>query len=693
MSWLNFNLVPYIARVRILPDTQVATQQGVQTRDLMSALASVKCWAKRRKTTVYGCVRDQMKGFDYLSPQGMYDATDTLIITPGRQNDPHLLSDTLSVRLNMVEATDDSHIFALTADRLRQNVLAMEHFQFAYGWLTQWKKSYAYILEPSTPPPDSLDLHSISVGAGIDPLSISVVTVPLLANDLSFLRAKIDDPGARVVELKSFIDDFTFPRFIVRPPITLIRKITKQNIISRIRALLSLQPIKQADADDLDSRIKMKIHAATGMPFAPNTDVLTLPLQYHGLDFPSLAALSTLPRSSLHPPNLSSWASDGSMLPAAAGILDPKSVTSALTGPATLVLKIEGHNVSILQGELVGLIMALILSPADDATSVLYTDHLNSVRLIDDSRTVVDQYHRLRTMNARSYYRWILALVARNPLKIIYTRAHTDDVSLPSLLNFEADHYASSAQHVIDDVFTSPTPTFFMDDFSFHTHIDGWIESNICSFFDKTSARAASITAGIAHQRMSLRLHDDKPPPEWSYTHAYSAYSAVVQLYARSGQLPTADLLHTRGKRDSPNCRLGCDDIEDMHHIFVTCSTYADWRSIAAAELVPRTRAKLANLDIEEVIATDLLAAAKSLFVDDERVWPLQYSVYFLGHIPSIEPLIPDAPHLNPLSRSRLAYSLAADWHTAAIRLAGRIWGDWQRRMSLKTHTRRRLKI
>jgi hypothetical protein len=31
MSWLNFNLVPYVARLRILPDTQVATQQGVQT--------------------------------------------------------------------------------------------------------------------------------------------------------------------------------------------------------------------------------------------------------------------------------------------------------------------------------------------------------------------------------------------------------------------------------------------------------------------------------------------------------------------------------------------------------------------------------------------------------------------------------------------------------------------------------------
>jgi hypothetical protein len=49
MSWLNFNLVPYIAHLRILPDTQVATQQGVQTRDLISYLSSISCWAKRHK--------------------------------------------------------------------------------------------------------------------------------------------------------------------------------------------------------------------------------------------------------------------------------------------------------------------------------------------------------------------------------------------------------------------------------------------------------------------------------------------------------------------------------------------------------------------------------------------------------------------------------------------------------------------
>ncbi|KAG6898794.1 hypothetical protein C0993_004162 [Termitomyces sp. T159_Od127] len=74
MTWLNFQLSPYAARMGIIPDTQVATQPGVQTRDLMSFLSSLKTWSRRSKTTLYLLKRDQMKGFDYLSPSGFYDA-------------------------------------------------------------------------------------------------------------------------------------------------------------------------------------------------------------------------------------------------------------------------------------------------------------------------------------------------------------------------------------------------------------------------------------------------------------------------------------------------------------------------------------------------------------------------------------------------------------------------------------------
>ena len=77
MTWLNHLLTPYIATNRILPDTQVATQQGVQTRNLTSFLAGVLTWANRHKTTVYALKRDQMKGFDNLALEGFYNAIST----------------------------------------------------------------------------------------------------------------------------------------------------------------------------------------------------------------------------------------------------------------------------------------------------------------------------------------------------------------------------------------------------------------------------------------------------------------------------------------------------------------------------------------------------------------------------------------------------------------------------------------
>ncbi|KAJ7797735.1 hypothetical protein B0H14DRAFT_2389432 [Mycena olivaceomarginata] len=190
---------------------------------------------------------------------------------------------------------------------------------------------------------------------------------------------------------------------------------------------------------------------------------------------------------------------------------------------------------------------------------------------------------------------------------------------------------------------------------------------------------------------MVLQLYDTKPPPEYSYTHAYSAYSAVVQLYARSGQLPTADVLYSRGKLETPLCRLGCKAIEDQHHIFVDCPRYAPWRTSAANELAARTDNKLAEKGVEEADCVDLLTAVKSLFVDDESIWPLHYSVYFLGHLPKFEHWIPSIkdPDDN-IADKRLAHHFAADWHLASIRLAGRIWGNWQREMAALTNTRGR---
>ena len=82
MMWLNYNLVPYASKLHIIPEMQVATNQGVQMRDIMSFLASVKCYMKWNHQMVYALQRDQMKGFDYLTLQGFYDAIDAYGLPP-----------------------------------------------------------------------------------------------------------------------------------------------------------------------------------------------------------------------------------------------------------------------------------------------------------------------------------------------------------------------------------------------------------------------------------------------------------------------------------------------------------------------------------------------------------------------------------------------------------------------------------
>ncbi|KAJ7500598.1 hypothetical protein B0H11DRAFT_1714535 [Mycena galericulata] len=303
--------------------------------------------------------------------------------------------------------------------------------------------------------------------------------------------------------------------------------------------------------------------------------------------------------------------------------------------------------------------------------------------MIEDSRSSVNQDAKLRRMNARSYYRWILSLTREKNVDVIHTKSHTDELSLPSQMNFEADHYAASSQKYINVIPKAPVPTFFMDDFNFYTDRDGWIESNIRQLVNTIMTENTADALAIAHQqRMLTSIYEHRPPPEFPYTRAYSAYSATIQLYARSGQLATADTLHKRGKHDSDLCRFGCSAVEDAHHLFVDCVRYADWRSKAAKELTKKTELKLAEKGVEEAARQRLLTAAKSLFSSDDTVWPLKHSFYYLGHIPPLEPLLQYDTLASGLTRERLLHYLASEWHLVAIRLAGRIFGDYQREMA-----------
>ncbi|KAG6894890.1 hypothetical protein C0992_004074, partial [Termitomyces sp. T32_za158] len=209
------------------------------------------------------------------------------------------------------------------------------------------------------------------------------------------------------------------------------------------------------------------------------------------------------------------WGSDGSMVPATAGILDEKSITAAVTGPRTVAMKLPGHNLSILQGELMGLVAGLVISGLEEAAATIHTDHLNSVRLVGDCCRLGDSGAKLQHINGRSYYRWILQLLEDKETGIHYTKGHAADSSLPTVLNNAADRHAVDAQSS-SNVRAAPTPTFFMDRFTFYQAGEGWIESNIRTYFDRILAHRTATDMehewGLCLRRL---VYDRTSPPNY----------------------------------------------------------------------------------------------------------------------------------------------------------------------------------
>jgi hypothetical protein len=126
-----------------------------------------------------------------------------LVIKPKRHG--HLPTDLMCLLVTMVEATDDSYIFALMQQALCSFCLEMEWFQFAYGWLTQWEKTIAYVLCPLGPVPETVMMPSITNSKSIHPHTISWHNVPLKVGELEFLQCKVDDPVWRFEAARSIV--------------------------------------------------------------------------------------------------------------------------------------------------------------------------------------------------------------------------------------------------------------------------------------------------------------------------------------------------------------------------------------------------------------------------------------------------------------------------------------------------------
>ncbi|KAK0461551.1 hypothetical protein IW261DRAFT_1348618 [Armillaria novae-zelandiae] len=135
-------------------------------------------------------------------------------------------------------------------------------------------------------------MPSITNKPGVNLWKITYHPVPVHVNQMEMLRTQVNNSAQRFQELRDFINDFTIPKFSIRLPITLLRKIAMQNLASRAQALLSLQPITMCEAEQLDHMIAAKAHDLLGFPFRPLMDVLTLPIAAMGFEFPSIMRIN-----------------------------------------------------------------------------------------------------------------------------------------------------------------------------------------------------------------------------------------------------------------------------------------------------------------------------------------------------------------------------------------------------------------
>ncbi|KAK0444498.1 hypothetical protein EV421DRAFT_2055674 [Armillaria borealis] len=93
-------------------------------------------------------------------------------------------------------------------------------------------------------------------------------------------------------------------------------------------------------------------------------------------------------------------------------------------------------------------------------------------------------------------------------------------------------------------------------------------------------------------------------------------------------------------------CISGCDALETVHHVFVSCPAYNAFRQHATQTLITET-------------------------------WPQSLSRFYLG----LTPPLPAITGLTGAKTSRLLVRIAHTWHTSCIRLAGRIWAEYRRRV------------
>jgi len=171
-----------------------------------------------------------------------------------------------------------------------------DRFQATYGWETEWRKSAIYIYnDPFYASPDGPKTVNMPSVPYSNPQSQETINnkIPVITDFTTFLRVPINRPDLQYSHLHDLISNFHFPSLSRRLPLTALRRIISQRIISKIRPRLAFQPISPSDALSLDHLLATKVHEYLAFPFRFNTQLLTSPLHRRGFTFPSISCLNS----------------------------------------------------------------------------------------------------------------------------------------------------------------------------------------------------------------------------------------------------------------------------------------------------------------------------------------------------------------------------------------------------------------
>ena len=127
-----------------------------------------------------------------------------------------------------------------------------------------------------------------------------------------------------------------------------------------------------------------------------------------------------------------------------------------------------------------------------------------------------------------------------------------------------------------------------------------------------------------------------------------------------------------------------CMETEDERHIFVVWGPeFSEWREQAGTLLRKTLDERLSKLEVEGASKHLILSKTEFFYVDDSALWPLKASHFYLGHVPKLSNLVPHSlVSSSRLLWERTIHGVYCDWHNASVRLASRIFGELQRRVT-----------